>query len=88
LEVKKFLSKKLGQVARDPAAAQAQYQEQLQLGQDQLARENAQSAINDELEARRRGVQRNKSIVKYGAAVGAGAGLLPVAKQVVKNLVP
>jgi hypothetical protein len=74
-------------VADDSTAASQQYQSELRKGQDQLAAQQNKSFLDEEYERRRSAVGRNKSILKYGAAIGAGAGLVPVAKGVVKNLV-
>jgi hypothetical protein len=88
LDARAFLRRKYGSIANDSAAARAQYQEQLQLGQDQFNAATNKALLDEEYERRRSAVKRNKGIAKTVAAVGAGAGLLPVAKQVVKNLVP
>jgi hypothetical protein len=88
IEVRSTLRKRLGDVADDSTAANQQYQSELRKGQDQLQAEQNKSFLDEEYERRRSAVGRNKNIVKYGAALGAGAGLVPVAKQVIKNLVP
>jgi hypothetical protein len=85
--VRSTLRKRLGDVADDSTAANQQYQSELRKGQDQLAVVQNKSILDEKYERRRSAVGSNKSIVKYGAAIGAGAGLVPVAKEVVKNLV-
>jgi hypothetical protein len=87
IEVRSFLRKKLGSVASDSSAANSQYQSELRLGQDQLARDTAQSAINDELAARKAKVQRNKTIAKTVGAIAGGAGLLQAGKTVAGSLI-
>src|SRR6185369_1506758 len=88
IEVRSTLRKRLGDVANDSTAANQQYQSELRKGQDQLAADANKSFLDEEYERRRSAVGRNKSIAKTVAAVGAGAGLVPVVKQAVKSLVP
>ncbi len=87
LQVRSVLRSRLGQIANDSSAANAQYAEQLQLGQNQLARDNANQSIADELAARKATVQRNRSIAKTVGNVVGGVGLLEGGRRVAESLI-
>jgi hypothetical protein len=87
IQVRSVLRSRLGQIANDSSAANAQYAEQLKLGQDQLARDTANQSIADELAARKAKVSRNRSIAKTVGAVAGGAGLLEGGRRVVGSLI-
>jgi hypothetical protein len=85
IEVRSVLRKRLGAVADDPSAAQSQYNSELLKGQNQIARDTAQAAIDDELAARKGKVSRNKAVAK--AVIGGGGAAL-VGEKVLRSLVP
>jgi hypothetical protein len=88
LEVRSFLRKKLGQIATDPTAANQEYQSQLQLGQNQLARDNANQWAAEQLADRKAKVQTNwKRVGTTAKVLGVGGGLIAGGK-VIKDLLP
>jgi len=85
IEVRNVLQKKLGNVATDPQAASAQYQQQVQLGQDQLNRDIA----NESLQQRYNDLkERNAGRRNVAKGVLGGAGALAVGKEVLNHFIP
>lgn len=87
IEVRSVLRKRLGQVANDSDAANAQYQQQLQLGQAQLQRDSSMQLANDAYAEKLKTIRRNRAIAGGAAAVAGGAGLLQAGKSVAGSLI-